>query len=290
MSTTAVGPNAGLPTYVLVHGASSNAAGWGPLQRELALLGHRSLALDLPGHGTGSPASYYQNPHDAASIAVERSPMAEVTYEETVEHVIANVRRVAEHGPVILVGSSMGGATIGGVGNAVPELIHRIVYVSAWCPSSVPSLAECSALPEHASNLLDTAPIPAVGDPERIGTMRINWRTDDAVVFAALKAAMAADATDEQFRAMLDTLDPDETMSIALAESQVRAETWGRIPRSYVRLSEDMSIPVAMQDRMIADADALTPDNPFDVHTMKTSHVGFFHRAPELAGILAAMA
>jgi hypothetical protein len=30
----------------------------------------------------------------------------------------------------------------------------------------------------------------------------------------------------------------------------------------------------------------LTPDNPYDVHTMDTSHVGFVFRAPEVATIL----
>src|SRR5690349_5774348 len=53
------------PTFVLVHGAFANSFSFAPLQAELALLGHRSVAVDLPGHGFG--ATYvrsYQAPQD----------------------------------------------------------------------------------------------------------------------------------------------------------------------------------------------------------------------------------
>jgi hypothetical protein len=41
-----------------------------------------------------------------------------------------------------------------------------------------------------------------------------------------------------------------------------------------------------MRDRLIAEADALTPDNPYDVHSLDTSHVGFLLRAAEVAATL----
>jgi hypothetical protein len=41
-----------------------------------------------------------------------------------------------------------------------------------------------------------------------------------------------------------------------------------------------------MQDKLIAEADALTPGHPFDVHTMAASHVGFVFDAAHVAGIL----
>ncbi|MFY0581780.1 alpha/beta fold hydrolase [Cystobacter fuscus] len=50
----------GQPTFVFVHGAGSNSFSWAPLLRELTLLGHRTLAVDLPGHGFDAqfPISY----------------------------------------------------------------------------------------------------------------------------------------------------------------------------------------------------------------------------------------
>ncbi|MER7079819.1 Alpha/beta hydrolase family protein [Saccharopolyspora kobensis] len=279
-------------TFVLVHGASSNAQSWVPLQQELALLGHRSLALDLPGHGAArQPAAYYRNPQDLAELAEAPSPMAGIDLADNVEHVVDAVRRVAEHGPVVLVGASMGGVTISAVGNEIPELLNRIVYLSAWCGATTRTMAEFSTSPEHATNLLDdAAPSAVIGDPEALGAARINWRGASGALFAELKAAMMADGTDEEFRALLNTLDPDETMAPATADSQLRAETWGRVPHSYVRFTEDRSIPIAMQDRMIAEADELTPDNPFDVHSIDGSHVCFFNRAREVAATLARLA
>lgn len=60
------------PTFILVHGAFANSFSLAPLQAELALLGHRSVAVDLPGHGFGAtfPASY-QAPQDLSALAGE---------------------------------------------------------------------------------------------------------------------------------------------------------------------------------------------------------------------------
>ncbi|MFE7399429.1 hypothetical protein [Streptomyces sp. NPDC057557] len=71
-----------------------------------------------------------------------------------------------------------------------------------------------------------------------------------------------------------------------MADARGHAETWGTIARTYIRLTNDRSLPVAMQNRLIAEADALMPDNPYDVHTLATSHVGFLLNPAEVAGIL----
>ncbi|MGW4823075.1 NUDIX hydrolase [Streptomyces sp. NPDC004227] len=100
----------------------------------------------------------------------------------------------------------------------------------------------------------------------------------------ALKASMMADGTDEQFRAFLNILQPDESLAVMTADARGHADTWGTIARTYIRLTDDQSLPVAMQDRLIAEADALTPDNPYDVHTLATSHVGFLLKPAKVAG------
>jgi pimeloyl-ACP methyl ester carboxylesterase len=122
------------PTFVLVPGAFSNSFGWAPLQRELALRGSRSLTVDLPGRGYGASIPLaYQAPQDAAVLASAPSGLAGASLAANVEHVVDLVRRVAAYGPVIVVGHSAGGQVVTGVGNAVPELVSRLVYISAWC-------------------------------------------------------------------------------------------------------------------------------------------------------------
>jgi pimeloyl-ACP methyl ester carboxylesterase len=278
------------PTFVLVPGAFSNSFGFAPLQRELALRGYRSLAVDLPGRGYGAriPAAY-QAPQDPAALATAPSGLTGATLAAHVEHVIGLVRRVAEHGPVILVGHSAGGQVLTGVGNAVPELIARLVYISAWCCADRTAM-EYGQEPENATSEIPATFAAAAANPADLGAIRMNWRTGDQAVLAALKSALLADGTDDELLGYLNTLEPDEAMFAPSDEEKIKPESWGRIPHSYVRLVNDRSMPPALQDRLIADADKLTPDNPFDTQSIESSHAGFLVHPGQTADILAGLA
>ncbi|MEC4018739.1 alpha/beta hydrolase [Streptomyces sp. H27-D2] len=274
-------------TYIFVHGANTNGLTWAPVQRELALLGQRALAVDLPGHGyEASFAPSYQAPQDLAAFAAAPARLADVTLDDYVERVVGIVRRAAEHGPVVLVGHSLGGLTLTGVGAAVPELIDRIVYIAAWCCVDA-TAGEYARSPEFASSLVPAAGAAAVGDPADLGVIRLNWRTADPALLAVFKEMMLAEGTEQEFLSFLNTLEPDESLRVSSTETRVDAATWGRIPRAYIRLTADRSIPVQLQDRFIKEADLLTPDNPFEVHSLDSSHVGFMIRGDALAAILA---
>jgi len=260
---------------------------WAPIQRELALLGHRSFAVDLPGHGLDAqyPVAY-QAPQDLGAWAVEPSTLAKVTLRDNADMVVDVVRRVAEYGPVVLVGASLGGTAISVAGNLLPDLVNRLVYISAWSCVERANPIEYFGEPEFAANLMGPLSALNVGDPAELGVGRANYRTTDTKLLTALKAALAGDITDEQFRAFLNILQPDESLAVMSGDARVEADTWGTIARSYIRLTDDRCLPIAMQDRLIAEADALTPDNPYDVHTLDTTHVGFVFRAAEVAAIL----
>jgi len=275
------------PTFVLVHGSGSSSFMWAPIQRELALLGHRSFAVDLPGHGLDAqyPVAY-QAPQDLGAWAVEPSTLAKVTLRDNADMVVDVVRRVAEYGPVVLVGASLGGTAISVAGNLLPDLVNRLVYISAWSCVERANPIEYFGEPEFAANLMGPLSALNVGDPAELGVGRANYRTTDTKLLTALKAALAGDITDEQFRAFLNILQPDESLAVMSGDARVEADTWGTIARSYIRLTDDRCLPIAMQDRLIAEADALTPDNPYDVHTLDTTHVGFVFRAAEVAAIL----
>jgi hypothetical protein len=76
---------------------------------------------------------------------------------------------------------------------------------------------------------------------------------------------------------------------VAFEDARGTAERWGAIPRTFIRTSEDRTIPPALQDRMIADADAATPENRFDVHTLPSSHSPFASMPDRLAEVLASV-
>jgi hypothetical protein len=60
----------------------------------------------------------------------------------------------------------------------------------------------------------------------------------------------------------------------------------GRVPRKFIRLSEDEAIPPARQDLMIKDADKLTPHNKFTVATVKYSHLNWMFHPDAVIGHL----
>ncbi|MBB3050814.1 pimeloyl-ACP methyl ester carboxylesterase [Prauserella isguenensis] len=263
------------PTVLFVPGSNSNSFSAAPLLRELTLLGVRALAVDLPGHGFGASwPEAYQAPQDRAALGAVPSKAAGVTVADAVEHLASVARRAREHGPVVVVGHSRGGLPLTGLASTEPHLVDRAVYVSAWCPVGA-TVAEYMAMAEYADSALNRLPNVLAADPAQLGALRMNWRTADRDVLAALKAAMLADATDDEFLAYLALLDPDEMIDPG---ERAALDRWAGVPHSYVRLAADTSMPLAMQDRLIADADALTPGNPFEVHTLPGSHAGFLVR------------
>ncbi|NUW42499.1 alpha/beta hydrolase [Nonomuraea rhodomycinica] len=273
------------PTLVFVHGTNSSSAWGSGLMTELTLRGHRCVAVDLPGHGHEAfyPRSY-QNPQDLEALATEPSPLAGITIDDYVERVTDVVRRARRHGPVILAGASQGGVTVSRVGNAVPHLLDRVVYVAAYCCVDLPNLTAYLSTPENGDSLLPLIQAAVVADPAVLGVTRVNWLSADPAVFHAVKECLAADFTDEGVRRLLTMLEPDETAGIPLADARGEAHTWGRVPRTYVRFTLDRLIPPALQDRFIAEADRLTPDNPTDVRSVAAPHVGPFDR-PELVDV-----
>ncbi|MFJ7586694.1 alpha/beta fold hydrolase [Streptomyces sp. NPDC097617] len=260
-------------TFVLVHGAGSNAYGWSPVVTELGLRGHRAVAVDLPGHGPGAylPVSY-QAPQDLERLRTEPSPISRTTLAACAAHVAAVVRRAHRNGPVVLAGQSLGGVTLNATADLVPELISHLVYVSALCPAKRASMNELMATPEAAtSHIFRMTPVPT---PPELGVTRVNWRSNDAAFFRIAKEAMAAGYSDTEVRTLLNILEPDESASIGASDGRGPPHKWGRIPRTFVRFTEDRTLPPALQDLMIREADETTPDNRFRVRSLAAPHIG----------------
>jgi pimeloyl-ACP methyl ester carboxylesterase len=274
-------------TFLLVHGAGTSSSMWAPVQRHLALRGFRSYAVDLPRHGLDAQIPLaYQAPQDLDALATEVSTLGPVSVDDNADVVIEAAEGLAALGPVVLVGASLGGVTIGVAMNRASHLFHGVVFVSAWVCASRANPIEWMGEPEFESNLLPRLGGVAIGDPSVIGAGRANYRTADPGHLALLKEATMAEATDAEFRAFLSIMQPDESLSVMAGDSRIDVAAWGTTRRTFVRLTEDRSIPPALQDRMIADADELSPGMPFAVFDIATSHAGFVREGGALVDIL----
>ncbi|MYZ05855.1 alpha/beta fold hydrolase [Streptomyces sp. SID2999] len=278
------------PTFVLVHGAFANSFSFAPLQAELGLLGHRSVAVDLPGHGFAATYTHaYQAPQDPEALAAAPGAIKGVTLADNVAHLIGVLERAKPNGPVILVAHSRGGITATAAANTRPDLIDRLVYVSAWAPVDLEA-GQYYAEPEMATADPASLALALVGNPAELGLLRVNFRTSDPEALAALKAAFLADGTDDEFLVFLNTFQPDENLDAGTSADRAQADTWGRVPKTYVRLADDASMPLALQDRLIREGDALTPDNPYDVRTLPGSHLKWLVDPAQAARVLGELA
>ncbi len=253
------------------------------------LRGQRALPVELPGHGfdTVFPPGY-ASPQDLDQLATALSPLAGLTLDDYVEHTLGIIRRVAEHGPVILVGHSLGGSTVTRVANTAPSLLARIVYLSAYCCVASPAVpAYAPTDPPPDSPLGRARRMAFLGHPGRTGVSRTNPRAADPDVLAAQHDLLMADLNPAQVPTVLAyATQPDEPLQAVLADARVDPATWGWLARTYIRTSQDEVIPIQVQDRMIGEADQLTPANPFTVHTLAASHFAPITQPAPLADIL----
>ena len=240
-----------MATFVLVHGAWHGGWCWYKLVARLEAHGHRVLAPDLPGHGR------------------DRSLSGPATYADYVARIAALLE--AEPAPVVLVGHSMGGAVITGAGEAVPEKVAKLVYLSAFLAPNGQSMLEGAAAtsgPAEAAGQIDLAP----------DGLHTTFKDE------GLRAAFYHDCPDEDIALAKLCLTPQslEPMSAPVTWT---AERFGRIPKAYIACDQDRIKGDAKAQRAgIANA----PDAAFLI--LDASHSPFFSMPDELAGMLERLA
>jgi pimeloyl-ACP methyl ester carboxylesterase len=268
---------------VLVHGAWHGSWIWSSVTPVLAAAGRASTAVDMEAHGLSAtlPASALSRPFDAQAFATERSPHADVTLASASARLVAQIATVGR--PVVLVGHSMGGHVVTAAAQSAPQLIDRLVYVCAFMPASGVAGGAYVQSSENEGELV--GPL-VVADPGAVGAIRLDTRTPDAAYRAGIRDAFYGDLWPEAADGAIRLLSTDLPLGIAGGATDLTAEAWGSVPRTYVRCSGDRAILPALQTRFIAEADAAFPAHATRVVDLDTSHSPFMSASDRLAAAI----
>jgi len=235
--------------FVLVHGAWHGGWCWEKVTPLLEAAGHRVDALDLPGHGA-NPAA-----------------VADMTLEAYARHVADRVE--AAGGPVVLVGHSMGGMSVTGAAELVPERIAALVYVAAFLPGDGQSLVQL-----------------ADGDPEAL--VLPNLVVDEAAGLSTVREEARRDAfygeCSAEDAAWASAQLVPESLAATAAPVHVTEERAGSVRRIYIESTRDRAISIGKQRQM----QAARPCE--QVLTIDTDHSPYLSRPEELARHLLAAA
>jgi len=238
-----------MATFLLVHGAWHGAWCWAKVVPLLEARGHKAIAIDLPGHGE------------------DRRPLGEMTLDAYGRKVVEAAETLSERPYVV--GHSMGGGVISAAAEMNPDVIERLVYLTAF-------------LPTDGKSMIDTSQ-----DPTNELMPRVTQFAEDgqsvSIAPELLREAFYADCSDDDVAFARERLCLQSVAPLA-APIAASPDRYHRVPRDYIACTEDRAINYTLQQQMLADVPCER------VATLDTSHSPFFSAPEALADVLAGFA
>jgi pimeloyl-ACP methyl ester carboxylesterase len=248
------------PAVVLVHGGSHGAWCWEPL---LPFLDGPVLAVDLPPKALRSGTVRSVPAGDAAA-----AELASITVSDLADSIIADLD-AAGFDRVVLVGHSMAGLSLPEVARRIPERVAHLVFVSASIPEEGGSVL--ALLPDEIQEITRESMARAADDATGV-------LDDETAAYM-----FCNDMDEEQTRFVLDRLGPEAINLITEDVSRVGLPP--ELPKTYVRLSRDQSLPPETQATMIANL-AASPGGDLDVVEIDSGHNVMVSHPRELADVV----
>lgn len=197
--------------FLFVHGSGHGAWCWRDVQPRLEVMGHETIAFDLPGSGD------------------DTTPAAEVTLEGYARAILARL-----DAPSIVVGHSAGGFAIARAAEIAPAMISRLVFVCGYVPRPGVSLIE----------MRREAPEQPLAGMLEISADGLSYRFTEAAVARNLCADCPPEALDfARARLGWQPIAPQATPFEAADQS-------AGVPRSFILCENDRTIPPAHQRAM----------------------------------------
>jgi pimeloyl-ACP methyl ester carboxylesterase len=227
--------------FVLVHGAWHGAWCWNKVVPLLRAKGHTVTAVDLPGR--------WSRPESMSQITAD-------DYVESVGQVVSNSDR-----PVILVGHSLGGATVSMVAEKYSKKIRRSVYLSAFLVPNGKTVGSIASTDKES-----LIPRAIIRDPVT-GTSTVNP--------SAAREVFYNDCSDDDIRMAVQLLSPEPPV-MTRAVMKLSSEAYGSVDRVYIECQNDRAISIATQ-RAMQKASACSR-----IVTLESSHSPFLSQASQL--------
>jgi pimeloyl-ACP methyl ester carboxylesterase len=205
--------------------------------------GYRVVAPDLPGLGD------------------DLTPPTQVTFEACVQRVVDVLSE--SNDPVLLVGHSLGGAAVTQAAEERPDLVSKLIYLTAFLPRDGESPMDLAAQsPSTAQGLRDSAVE---------GAHEFNPDLAPDFLYNHCEPSLA--------RWAVERLRPQAGAPVA-APVHVSDEHWGSIPKVYVVCTDDHAIPPDVQELMCDRTPGVRK------RYLKSDHSPFLSQPSQLASLL----
>lgn len=236
-----------MQTFLLIHGSWHGAWCWYKVAPRLRAAGHQTIVPDLPGRG--------RHPRWAATIGLQTM-------------VRAVARKLPENARVTVVVHSRYGVLASALAELVPDKIRQTIYLASFMLANGKRVLDY--LPDHDSALNGHV------DFDRA-------RLSDRLRPEAYRTALYADCNDDDvdLAHQLLTREPSRP---ALARLRLSEERYGRVPRAYIRLTQDRAVSIGLQDRLLQ----CTPVDR--VESLRASHSAYFSKPDALTSMILKLA
>jgi pimeloyl-ACP methyl ester carboxylesterase len=207
-----------MKTFVLIHGSWHSAWNWHRVIPILEKLGHKSIAIDLPGMGR------------------DKTPISDVKMKSTVNKLCALLDSIPDK--VILVGHSKNGVLISQVAEYRPHKIEKLVYLAAYLVPHGKTQREYS--------IMDTR-----------GILKPYVRFHESLAATTLDAEIYREGLyhdcDETIPQLATLLLSHESIESGITPLQLTDENFGTVPRFYIECTEDRAVTPFIQQKMYTD-------------------------------------
>jgi pimeloyl-ACP methyl ester carboxylesterase len=236
-----------MANFLFLHGSWHGAWCWHKVLPRMQAAGHQATAIDLPGRGR-SPAHPY-----AVSLGrmVRAAEAALTPFDKTT---------VVVHSRYGIVASSLA--------ERVPDRIARTIYLASFM------------LP-HGKRVLDYLPDRDSLLARRVDINRLAlWDWLQPEVY---RDALYADCSPDDI-ALARALLVREPLRPALTRLTLTDARYGRVPRAYIRLTQDKAVSLSLQDRLLSETKV---DR---VESIDASHSAYFSQPDVLVATILKLA